>query len=383
MCHLRGEVVRRVDAIATGNGDRVDSPARVRPPSAERMSHSEGPRVGVGDVRHRERGQHNDESSSYSVDGRGKKRSNPESKAASQGRSCGGSTEKDGVVDLDVTSPGAYVVGEVRPKMSSVSTGLVHGLASGATGDSGGEALRARFPGDGGLTRPARGLVTGSGEPAGDEDLLRARHNGVGGVKHSLSSMQGSEGRSVRDDITRAKAVRFLLTDAVDTNPPSIPGTASRKASKEREHPSFLEAVDITDWVCMVCDRRNGGGADRCTTCGRCRCVPRATRGALSSSQGTTTSVAKEKVREFEGQGYVSARGDRSGSSVRQAQVLSSGGSKRDAMRETMRSNRGAYDFASFARMRQTTQPAAKERLSLTREIKSLLTVIRGGGGQL
>lgn len=368
---------------AAGNADRVDLPARVRHRSAERMPHCTGPRVGAVDARndrYQECGQHHYEVS-Y-VGGRGQKRSNSESKAISQGRSRGESTETDSAVDVHVTPRDKEIIGEVGPKVSDESDGLVFVLASSATGGSGSEALRAaRLPGDGGPTRSTRGLATGLGEPAKDEDSLGACHDGVGGVKPSLSSMRGSAGHSVHNKITRAKAVRFLLKDTLDENTPSVLGTTGlqlQQASKEKEL-GFCGTFKNTCWVCTVCDKRNGEGADTCTTCGRCRGMPRATRGALSSRGTIISGVTNEKIKELEEQEDASARSGRSGASARQAQVFSRG-PERDVAKDTIRSNRGVYDFACFAKMRQTTQPAAKARLGLTHEIKSLLTAIRGGG---
>lgn len=368
---------------AAGNAGRVDLPARVGHRSAERMPHCTGSRVVAVDARndrYQECGQHHYEAS-Y-VGSRGQKRSNSESKAISQGRSRGESAETDSAVDADMAPWDKEIIGEVEPKVSGESDGLVFGVASSTTGGSGSEALRAaRLPGDGGPTRSTRGLATESGEPAKDEELLGACHDGVGGAKQSLSSIRGSAGHSVRDEFTRAKAVRFLLKDTVDDNPPSILGTTGLQLQltlKEKE-PGFRGIIKNTDWVCTVCDKRNGEGANTCTTCGRCRGVPRATGGALSSRGTIISGVTKEKIKELEEQEDASVRRGRSGASAGQAQVLSRG-PERDVAKDTIRSNRGVYDFACFAKMRQTTQPAAKARLGLTHEIKSLLTAIRGGG---
>lgn len=147
-------------------------------------------------------------------------------------------------------------------------------------------------------------------------------------------------------------------------------------------------------WTCVVCRAQNDelGGAEGCATCGRRRpgrpqhrgggagleTVPPDDRIALSSKHiDATTDRLHEKERGEIGinaeRSFAHPGARTSKGSSREENADRSATGKTAAQSE----HRGPYDISSFAKMRQATQPIVNARLSLTREIQSLLTSIR------
>ena len=188
----------------------------------------------------------------------------------------------------------------------------------------------------------------------------------------------------------RARAVQFLLrADGGESFPSSAGMVIGPPAQIEM---AKLQAVDQDSikhfWTCVVCGKTNEEGEASCKICGKRQrgpCVAQAHLAVRAQEQdpgvvrgGAKTVKLQQQRPENIQESVRLVSGDDNVRSVTQTGILLRGESGRtDSVRDTTRKFGGPYDASSFAKMRRETEPAVRARLGLTGEIKSLLSVIR------
>lgn len=185
----------------------------------------------------------------------------------------------------------------------------------------------------------------------------------------------------------RARAVRFLLrADGGEGLPPPAGGGIGPPAQVgiaeiEVADPGNVERL----WTCVVCGKNNEEGGASCAICGKRqhgRCVAQAHLGGRAEEKDPGVFRGAPKTLHLQQQ-----RPDNRQESVhlvpsgRQTGLRLGGALGRTgSVKETSWKSGGNYDASSFAKMRRETEPAVRARLGLTGEIKSLLSVIRRNG---
>lgn len=174
----------------------------------------------------------------------------------------------------------------------------------------------------------------------------------------------------------RTKTVRFLLGDN---------GVGVGEKIPSRLNPPRLLSMqaEVNDkhkicWTCAGCGKKNGGGSALCSVCGRCE----NTSHTDSSHSNNLMSKEQTIVRHVDTRRTPQALRTICGSSTSRGRPASPRRLERIKMKSSFRGDSTAgYDLSSFARMKQTTEKAVTVRLSLTEEIKSLLSLVRGRRG--
>ena len=375
VCHLRREVVRRIDLLATGAGPHV-----------------EGEQNKVITTRKSHRGRNN-----FASSGDGD-------------HQAVGRRADDNVPPLLVSSPDASesLHGRVTPSRGPPTIReSVDAVSVDPTRQSSGNSIQAgrQFPGlkgvgpapsCGGLYTTATKLPGGEPEAGGriGGDLPSSCLKRVARLFPPVRLDKGGVSSPEPTGGPRARAVRCLLrADGGESLPPSA-GEGIRPPGKIEI--AELEAAGHGNierfWTCTVCRETNGEGRASCTVCGKRqhgRCVAQAHLDVIAEKRdpgvvkGQPKSVnlrqqrpenRQESVRFVRSSGITSRPG-------RQTGVTSGGVSGRiGSVRDTTRKIGEPYDASSFAKMRRETEPAVRARLGLTGEIKSLLSAIRRNG---
>lgn len=168
----------------------------------------------------------------------------------------------------------------------------------------------------------------------------------------------------------RAKTVRFLLGEN---------RVGEKMQTRLNPHGPFSKQAAVDDkhkicWTCAGCGKKNGEGSVLCSVCGRRENITHNDNSHSNNlmSKGHTRFRPVDNSRAPQ---VLRTVCERSVSRGRPA-------SPRRLERIEMKGDDAAgYDLSSFARMKQTTEKAVTARLSLTEEIKSLLSLVRGRRG--
>lgn len=339
VCHLRREVLRRIDLLPTIGKDLA----------AEGTPGANG---GVGEQRAPRYGQGIGSKGAGQVTGHLCRETGSLSAETSRTN-----TEPSMVCLVDGTrgSDGAALdyragFGEARWNLSDEGS---HELPATAAGESITDELRGDLVENGDTATLTRAILPVVFESKGDK---------VGSAREAQPLLAPKRsGDRLPAGGPRARAVRFLLADSVP-----------------------MVAQEVVDghlgkfWMCAVCNKKNIDSVKACTTCGRHQEHSRHTSvrptetvgtGVASRGRGFTRRLEQEREEAYRPPGGVKNAGSSTPVGI---------SSKTETERNAMRSNLGAYDSSCFAKMRQTTEPAVKARLNLTGEIKSLLSAIRG-----
>lgn len=183
----------------------------------------------------------------------------------------------------------------------------------------------------------------------------------------------------------RTKTVRFLLGgNEFGEKPPAL--MASRNAGTEARlnpHGPFSRQAVVDGkhkmcWTCAGCGKRNGEGSVLCSVCGR--------RGDTShtdnSHSNNLMSKSQTRFRPVDSGRVPQALRTVRERSVSRGRTASPRGLERVEAKDSFRGAHAAgYGLSSYAKMKQTTEKAVTARLSLTAEIKSLLSLVRGRRG--
>lgn len=192
---------------------------------------------------------------------------------------------------------------------------------------------------------------------------------------------------------SRKRGVRFLLHgsdqhEGAAKSPAEVISLPTVVAPGEEEAvPEEIveETARESSWVCEACEKRNDYGRTQCAICGR-RYLQQNTRSAVAGASGGNAALGSAGKRARDARGRVDTEGwTAKGGGGGQRGGREWGGPPESAADAPQRRNGGnrershetQYDFSSFARMKQSTEPMVRARLGLKGEIKSLLSAIR------
>lgn len=392
VCHLRREIVRRIDLLASGAVDpRVDGEAHKLITRGSQSGHNNlhNNLVVSGDRDH--------QGVDHRIDG-----SVPpllanglETPAFLSDRVApyrGPSANRVSVDNVDV-DPTRHVLG--RSVKSGRKTPGMKG-AGPAGNNSSGKSSKIPAPSSGDLYPTAITLPV-SGLEARERIKGEVPSSCLKRVARHFPPVRLDKGSVFSSNLTggpRGRAVRFLLGADDNESPPSSAGMAIRSPAQVETAQVKADTRGNVErlWICVVCGKPNvEGGRSSCKICGRRqrgRCIAKAGLGVREEGQypvvikGKPNSVKLQQSRpENRPEGVrLAVSGGHNVRSDRQTGACLGGASGIGGVRDTGRKFGRPYDASLFAKMRRETEPALRARLGLTGEIKSLLSAIRRNG---